>query len=143
MPEAHLTDVSFTNLNLPESLARGIADAGFERCTPIQAQTLACARWPDSTWPGKRRRHRQDGGRSRRAVLADPCAARSRRPQGQCPLALIIAPTRELAVQIHHDAEILGQYTGLKLGLAFGGVDYRRSAATRGGCRHLIARRAA
>jgi hypothetical protein len=40
MSEAHLTDVSFTNLNLPESLARGIADAGFERCTPIQAQTL-------------------------------------------------------------------------------------------------------
>jgi len=35
MSEAHLTDVSFTNLNLPESLARGIADAGFERCTPI------------------------------------------------------------------------------------------------------------
>ena len=40
------------------------------------------------------------------------------------PRALIIAPTRELAVQIHHDAEILGQYTGLSLGLAFGGVDY-------------------
>ena len=40
MADAHLTDVSFTNLHLPESLARGIADAGFERCTPIQAQTL-------------------------------------------------------------------------------------------------------
>ena len=40
------------------------------------------------------------------------------------PRALIIAPTRELAVQIHNDAEILGQYTGLTLGLAFGGVDY-------------------
>jgi len=42
------------------------------------------------------------------------------------PAALIIAPTRELAVQIHHDAEILGQYTGLSLGLAFGGVDYEK-----------------
>jgi len=42
------------------------------------------------------------------------------------PLALIVAPTRELAVQIHNDAEILGQYTGLKLGLAFGGVDYEK-----------------
>ncbi len=40
MADAHLTEVSFTNLHLPESLARGIADAGFERCTPIQAQTL-------------------------------------------------------------------------------------------------------
>ena len=40
MSDAHLTDVSFTNLHLPDSLARGIADAGFERCTPMQAQTL-------------------------------------------------------------------------------------------------------
>ena len=41
MSDTHLTEVaSFTNLHLPEALARGIADAGFERCTPIQAQTL-------------------------------------------------------------------------------------------------------
>src|SRR4029077_7540285 len=40
MSDNHLTDVSFTNLHLPDALARGIADAGFERCTPIQAQTL-------------------------------------------------------------------------------------------------------
>jgi len=40
MSDTHLTEVAFTNLHLPEALARGIADAGFERCTPIQAQTL-------------------------------------------------------------------------------------------------------
>ena len=40
MSDTHLSDISFTHLHLPESLARGIADAGFERCTPIQAQTL-------------------------------------------------------------------------------------------------------
>src|SRR5690606_22802082 len=40
------------------------------------------------------------------------------------PRALILAPTRELAVQIHRDAEVLGQFTGLSLGLAFGGTDY-------------------
>ena len=42
------------------------------------------------------------------------------------PRAFIMAPTRELAVQIHKDAELLGQYTGLTLGLAFGGVDYEK-----------------
>ena len=42
------------------------------------------------------------------------------------PRALIIAPTRELAVQIHRDAEVLGSHTGLTLGLAFGGVDYEK-----------------
>jgi purine-nucleoside phosphorylase len=46
------------------------------------------------------------------------------------PRALILAPTRELAVQIHNDAEILGQYTGLTLGLAFGGVDYDKQRHT-------------
>jgi ATP-dependent RNA helicase RhlB len=46
--------------------------------------------------------------------------------RSNAPRALIIAPTRELAVQIHRDAEILGQYTGLTLGLAFGGVDYEK-----------------
>ena len=40
MSDTHLSEISFTQLHLPESLARGIADAGFERCTPIQAQTL-------------------------------------------------------------------------------------------------------
>jgi ATP-dependent RNA helicase RhlB len=40
--------------------------------------------------------------------------------------ALIIAPTRELAVQIHHDAEILGRHTGLVQAVVFGGVDYEK-----------------
>jgi ATP-dependent RNA helicase RhlB len=40
------------------------------------------------------------------------------------PRAVIIAPTRELAVQIHKDAEQLGRYTGFRLGLVFGGTGY-------------------
>src|SRR5262245_45492502 len=50
--------------------------------------------------------------------------------RANAPRALILAPTRELAVQIHRDAEILGQYTGLTLGLAFGGVDYEKQRRT-------------
>jgi ATP-dependent RNA helicase RhlB len=42
------------------------------------------------------------------------------------PRALILAPTRELAVQIHADAEVLGKYLPFKLGLAFGGTDYEK-----------------
>src|SRR5882757_9701196 len=40
MADSHLTELSFTGLHLPELLQKGLADAGFERCTPIQAQTL-------------------------------------------------------------------------------------------------------
>ena len=49
------------------------------------------------------------------------------RREGKClPRALIMAPTRELAVQIEGDATDLGRYTGLKLGLVYGGIDYER-----------------
>ena len=40
--------------------------------------------------------------------------------------AIIIAPTRELAIQIHKDAEIFNRYSDLKLGLVYGGVDYEK-----------------
>jgi ATP-dependent RNA helicase RhlB len=40
--------------------------------------------------------------------------------------ALIVAPTRELAVQIHHDGELLGKHTGLKQAVVYGGVDYEK-----------------
>jgi ATP-dependent RNA helicase RhlB len=124
MSDTHLSDISFTHLHLPEVLARGIADAGFERCTPIQAQTL-----PRALAGFDIAGQAQTGTGKTAAFLVamysnllrkDPPADRP----VNAPRALIIAPTRELAVQIHHDAEILGQYTGFSLGLAFGGVDY-------------------
>jgi len=124
MAEAHLTDVSFTNLHLPDSLARGIADAGFERCTPIQAQTL-----PRALAGFDVAGQAQTGTGKTAAFLVALYSRLLRNPplptrKVNAPRALIIAPTRELAVQIHHDAEIIGQYTDLRLGLAFGGVDY-------------------
>jgi ATP-dependent RNA helicase RhlB len=126
MADEHLTDVSFTNLHLPEPLARGIADVGFERCTPIQAQTLPRA------LAGFDVAGQAQTGTGKTAAFLVALYSRLLRAEVpatrrvNAPLALIIAPTRELAVQIHHDAEILGQYTGLRLGLAFGGVDYEK-----------------
>ena len=126
MSDTHLTDVSFTQLHLPEALARGIADAGFERCTPIQAQTL-----PRALAGFDIAGQAQTGTGKTAAFLVAMYSKllREEAPAGRQvnhPRALIIAPTRELAVQIHKDAEILGQYTGLTLGLAFGGVDYEK-----------------
>jgi ATP-dependent RNA helicase RhlB len=57
------------------------------------------------------------------ALLTRPAPA-SRSPTSV--RALILAPTRELAVQIHHDAEVLGSHTGLKHAVVFGGVDYEK-----------------
>lgn len=126
VPSDALSTISFSSLNLPEELARGIADAGFERCTPIQAGTLPLA-LAGIDVAGQA----QTGTGKTAAFLVAMFAKLLREPASpskpaSAPRAFIMAPTRELAVQIHKDAELLGQYTGLTLGLAFGGVDYEK-----------------
>jgi len=124
--EQQLSELSFTSLHLPEPLARGIADARFERCTPIQAQSL-----PRALAGLDVAGQAQTGTGKTAAFLVALYARLLRNPPAPerpvtSPRALVLAPTRELAVQIHRDAEILGQYTALSLGLAFGGVDYEK-----------------
>ncbi|HKE45689.1 MAG TPA: DEAD/DEAH box helicase [Steroidobacteraceae bacterium] len=130
MTETHLSDLRFDSLNLPETLARGIAEAGFERCTPIQAQTLPMA------LAGKDVAGQAQTGTGKTAAflvaLFNTLLTRAASPTRPttAPRALVLAPTRELAVQIHKDAEALGQFTGLTLGLAFGGTDYEKQRRT-------------
>src|SRR4051812_39330538 len=119
MADSHLTELSFSSLHLPETLQKGLADAGFERCTPIQAQTLPQA------LAGLDIAGQAQPGTGKTAAflvalyskLLKEAAPVSRRINA--PRALVVAPTRELAVQIHRDAEVLGAHTGLSLGLAF------------------------
>jgi ATP-dependent RNA helicase RhlB len=126
MAESHLTDLSFSSLHLPESLQKGLADAGFERCTPIQAQTL-----PQALAGFDIAGQAQTGTGKTIAFLVALYAKLLKEPSDPtrktvAPRAIIVAPTRELAVQIHNDAEVVGASTGLMLGLAFGGVDYEK-----------------
>lgn len=126
MADSHLTDLSFTGLHLPELLQKGLADAGFERCTPIQAQTL-----PHALAGLDVAGQAQTGTGKTVAFLVAMFARLMREPvpagrKLNAPLAVILAPTRELAVQIHSDAVPLGQHTGLRLGLAFGGIDFEK-----------------
>ncbi len=126
MAESHLTDLSFTGLHLPEPLQKGLADAGFERCTPIQAQTLPHA------LAGLDVAGQAQTGTGKTVAFLVAMFARLLREavpaerKLNAPRAVILAPTRELAIQIHSDAEPLGQHTGLRLGLAFGGVDFEK-----------------
>ncbi len=124
MAESHLTELSFSSLHLPESLQKGLADANFERCTPIQAQTL-----PRALAGMDVAGQAQTGTGKTAAFLVALLNRLLKEPvppgrQTNAPRALILAPTRELAVQIHSDAEVLASHTGLTLGLAYGGVDY-------------------
>jgi ATP-dependent RNA helicase RhlB len=126
MSDAHLSQLTFESLNIAESLKRGIAELGYTRCTPIQAQTLPVA------LAGRDVAGQAQTGTGKTAaflialfnrLLTDPGAPN--RPQN-APRAIVIAPTRELAVQIHSDAVGIGKHTGLKLAIVFGGVDYEK-----------------
>jgi ATP-dependent RNA helicase RhlB len=131
MSDAHLSQLTFESLNIAASLKRGIAELGYTRCTPIQAQTLPVA------LAGRDVAGQAQTGTGKTAaflialfnrLLNDPPAA-DRPPDAarvSAPRAIVIAPTRELAVQIHSDAEGIGKYTGLKLAIVFGGVDYEK-----------------
>ena len=125
MPEEqdHLSDLEFSTLELPEKLLQGIADAGFSRCTPIQAKTLPRA------LEGRDVAGQAQTGTGKTAAYLVALYSHLTRmeplPEREPgPRALILAPTRELAVQIHADAVQLGKHMPQKLGLAFGGTDY-------------------
>ena len=125
MSENHLSDLRFDSLPLQESVRAGIRDAGFEFCTPIQATTLPIA------LEGHDVAGQAQTGTGKTAAFLIAAYERllSKQPTGgekRQPRLFALAPTRELAVQIANDAEILGKHTGLKIGLAFGGTDYEK-----------------
>ena len=104
----------------------GIRDAGFTVCTPIQGQTLPIA-LAGRDVAGQA----QTGTGKTAAFLVALYQTLLTHPPGQnrtptSVRALVVAPTRELAVQIHHDAETLGRHTGLKQAVVYGGVDYEK-----------------
>jgi ATP-dependent RNA helicase RhlB len=123
MSQDHLSDLRFDSLALDERVQAGIRDAGFEFCTPIQASTLPIAleqrdvAGQAQTGTGKTAAFLV--ATFERLLKSEPPAEGQRQPR-----AFMLAPTRELAVQIANDAEVLGKHTGLIVGLAFGGTDY-------------------
>jgi len=124
MTEKHLTDTRFDSFGLSDAIMAGVRDAGFENCTPIQAGTLPLAlRGHDVAGQA------QTGtGKTAAFLLAvlhhleSHPPAEGRRPNQ--PRTLILAPTRELAIQIHRDALVLAGHCGLKIEVVYGGTGY-------------------
>ena len=130
MTDNHLSSLSFDELDIHPKLRAGISDAGFERCTPIQASTLPIAlerkdvAGQAQTGTGKTAAFLIAA--YQKLLTEDPPADDGPRQ----PRVFILAPTRELAVQIANDAEVLGKHSGLTIGLAFGGTDYEKQRRT-------------
>jgi ATP-dependent RNA helicase RhlB len=116
--------LAFADLDLPEPVRRGIDDAGFVSCTPIQSETL-----PTAITGRDIAGQAQTGTGKTAAFLIAAFTLLLNKPRrhegkGSCPRALIIAPTRELAMQIFDEGKLLGKHTGLVLHAVYGGVDY-------------------
>ncbi|RDE24226.1 ATP-dependent RNA helicase RhlB [Motiliproteus coralliicola] len=118
--------VRFHDLDLPDTVMHAIADLGFQYCTPIQAQTLV------HTLEGKDLIGKAQTGTGKTAaflisIITDliDYPIGGRRPNGK-PRALVVAPTRELVMQIASDAEGLIQHSGMKVVTLVGGMDYEK-----------------
>ncbi len=121
-----MSPMDFKSLDLPEPVMRGVQDAGFVAMTPIQEGTLPLA------LKGKDVAGQSQTGTGKTAAfliaaftrcLRHPAPAKS---GPTAPRVLIIAPTRELVVQIEADARLLGAHTGLRIRAVYGGIDYNK-----------------
>jgi ATP-dependent RNA helicase RhlB len=120
------SEIRFTDLGLPDELLDGVRAAGFTSCTPIQAMTL-----PRALKGHDIAGQAQTGTGKTAAFLLATFNQLLRNPvetdeKISSPRALLIAPTRELAIQIHADALVLGKGTGYRMNVVYGGEDYEK-----------------
>ncbi|MEP6511824.1 MAG: ATP-dependent RNA helicase RhlB [Dokdonella sp.] len=140
MSQHPITDITFESFNLHPNVLSGLHAAGFTRCTPIQALTLPVA------LPGGDVAGQAQTGTGKTAaflvavmnrLLTQPAVTDRKLSD---PRAIIIAPTRELAIQIDKDFRNIGRDSGLRSALIYGGVDYdKQRELLKGGCDLIIA----
>ncbi len=123
MNTTHLTQTQFCNLELSDSILQSLTEAGFLHCTPIQDRALPLSlRGKDIAGQA------QTGtGKTATFLLATfQHLINDESEKIKNPRAIILAPTRELAIQIHKDALLLSQHLSLKFALIYGGIDYQK-----------------
>ena len=109
--------MKFSEFNLNRDILKGISEAGFMECLPVQEKTFyhtlkgcdVCVQSQTGT------------GKTAAFLISVFHALTGERRNKKC---LIVAPTRELAVQIENEARLLGRFLDLKIGCFYGGVKY-------------------
>ncbi|MCP1676266.1 ATP-dependent RNA helicase RhlB [Natronocella acetinitrilica] len=124
MKNDHLSVTTFKSLGITQCLLDALNEVGFSHCTPIQEATLPMA------LQGRDLAGQAQTGTGKSAafllatmhyLMETPVADDKRGPW-----SIMLAPTRELALQIHKDAESLGQFTGMKFAAIYGGTGYEQ-----------------
>ncbi|MBV1910939.1 MAG: ATP-dependent RNA helicase RhlB [Kangiellaceae bacterium] len=122
----HLSQTRFDSMGLHPKLLQSLNELGYEYATPIQAEAIPLlmsgkdVAGQAQTGTGKTNAFLLA---SLHELLTLPAVEDRRENE---PRAFIIAPTRELVIQIYEDAKTLAKFTDLKIEVAFGGADYAK-----------------
>ncbi len=111
--------MNYTELTLNESLSRGISEAGYVKCTPVQEEVLKVSLDGSDLYVQS-----QTGTGKTAAFLITIMQQLLSGARENSKTALVLVPTRELAVQVEEEACKLGKFTGLKSASFYGGVGY-------------------
>jgi len=127
MKTTHLTETKFSDFSLAPQVVTGLDAMGFYHCTRIQEKAL-----PVLLKGSDIAAQAQTGEGKTIAFLAATFhhLLQKPKPAHNQPRAIIMAPTRELAIQIHRDALTLSETTGLRLGVVYGGEGYESQRTT-------------
>ncbi|KAF0185152.1 MAG: ATP-dependent RNA helicase RhlB [Nitrospirae bacterium] len=116
--------MKFDELVIPEPVREGIRAAGFTECTPVQALTL-----PEALQGKDIAAQAQTGTGKTAAFLIAIFSRMLTMPHsgsGQSPRVLVVAPTRELVIQIYEEAKVLSGSSGFRIVPVYGGIDYNK-----------------
>lgn len=128
MPQTHLTDTLFSSLPIHPLVQAGLDEAKFNQCTPIQSMSLP------QLLAGSDIAGQAQTGTGKTITFLVACFHHLlNHPSEEAeknPRAIIMAPTRELAVQIYKDAELLSKHTDLSVAAIYGGEGYETQRQT-------------
>ncbi|MDE6705025.1 MAG: DEAD/DEAH box helicase, partial [Treponemataceae bacterium] len=116
--------MDYSELTLDERVQQGVAGAGYVTCTPVQEQVLSVALDGSDVYVQS-----QTGTGKTAAYLVTVFQELLTAPEKQGKKALVMVPTRELAVQVEEEANRLGAHTGLVCASFYGGVGYDKQVA--------------
>jgi ATP-dependent RNA helicase DeaD len=111
----YVAETSFDELNLSEPVRRGIADLGYTRPTPVQAAVIG------PVMEGRDVIVRSKTGTGKTAAFGIPMLEKIQAGRRK-PSALVMCPTRELAIQVGEEIAALGKHKDLRVATVYGGA---------------------
>ena len=112
--------MNYSELNLNENLKKGLGECGYVKCTPVQEKVL------EVSLDGSNLYVQSQTGTGKTAAYLVTVMQELLKPENEGKNALVLVPTRELAVQVEEEAKNLGKYCGLYFASFYGGVGYEK-----------------